>query len=231
MRTPLALLVVIFFIGCNKSSKTDKELKTVPMAVINPYWDSLYVTATNHTHPQLSLPKTGLPGKIKSGFEPSLTIQAVENDTITFQNILKRGNTLGRHPLFLKEWAYTTGRRGAYRGTLFFNEVPQGQIIQIKTKNTSDKYVTAMLVYNGMEDSLFALEPQSATTEFETVGYFKVVDTASIKRPFIKFYFGQTPPFATTMSSLPIWGDGAVNIASSTEPYSQGNVFFVPVKQ
>lgn len=239
MRAPLTLLIVILFFSCSKSSTSSTPstppipgvLKTQPMAVINPYWDSLYVTATNHTHSQLSVAKTGLAGKIQSGSEPSLTIQAAENDTITFQNILKRGSGLGRHPLFLKEWAYTTGRRGAYRGTLFFNYVPQGQIIEIKTRNTSNKHVTAMLVHSGKEDSLFVLEPQSATTEFQTVGYFKVADTASIKRPLIKFYFGQTPPFTITVSSLPLWGEGSATIASLTEPYLQGASFYIPIKQ
>ena len=88
-----------------------------------------------------------------------------------------------------------------------------------------------MLVVNGREDSLFTLEPQSANTEFQAIGYFKVADTASMKRPFIKFYFGQTPPFNTTMSSLPLWGEGASNTTSATEPYSLGYQFYIPIKQ
>ena len=62
-------------------------------AVTNPYWDSLYVPATNHTHPQLSCLKQVYQVKIKSGSEPHVEIRAVEGNTIALQNILKPGNT------------------------------------------------------------------------------------------------------------------------------------------
>ena len=79
--------------SCNKSSRTDEDLNTVPTAVINPYWDSLYVTTTNHTHPQLSCLKHVYQVKIKSGSEPHLEIRVVDGNNITVQNILKPGNT------------------------------------------------------------------------------------------------------------------------------------------
>ena len=62
-------------------------------AVTNPDWDSLYVPATSHTHPQLSCLKQVYQVKIKSGSETHVEIRAVEGNTIALQNILKPGNT------------------------------------------------------------------------------------------------------------------------------------------
>ena len=66
------------FAGCTKSS-TYEDLKTIPIALVNPYWDSIYITTTNHTHPQLSVTKTGIAGKSKTGIEAYFGIKKRES--------------------------------------------------------------------------------------------------------------------------------------------------------
>ena len=112
MKYSIYILLVISIFSCGKNDKEEieEDLKTIPIAVINPYWDSMYVT-TNLTHTQLSVKKKGIAGKPKSTNEQSITINAADKDSITFQTLLKFANKFERHPLFLKEFAYTIGYR------------------------------------------------------------------------------------------------------------------------
>ena len=193
----------------------------------------MYVT-TNLTHTQLSVEKKGIAGKPKSTNEQSITINAADKDSITFQTLLKFANKFERHPLFLKEFAYTIGYRAPYRGTPYFHAAPGGSFIEIQTQNTTNKYVTAMLLYNGKEDSLFTLDPISAKTEFQTIGYFKIAYTLIMRNPLVKFYFGQNPPFKTTISTLPLWGSGASPAVSASELYIRNAAnpqIYIPIKQ
>ena len=44
MKNFIYLLLIVSFFSCDKSAKEEEDLITIPIAVINPYWDSMYVT-------------------------------------------------------------------------------------------------------------------------------------------------------------------------------------------
>ena len=93
MKYSIYILFIIFFYSCKK----DPKITTIPFDLVNLYWDSVYITTTNLTHGQFSVPKTGLAGR------KSMVVEAVDGDSLKIQGVLKPSNKEGRHPLFLKE--------------------------------------------------------------------------------------------------------------------------------
>jgi hypothetical protein len=205
MKKPLLFFLFILFLSsCRKN-----ESPAIRIAMVNFLWDSIYVTVIDSTNPWLSVFNQGISGKTANGQEKFLSVDLKQNDRAGIKVYLKPAKKWGRHPLFIDEYTFTQSLI-TYRSYLLALPPYDSSILTVNVSNYSNQFVKGTLIYNGKEDSLFSIAPQDSSQRPQIVGFFKRTDIRHIQNPFVKFYFGQSPPYTTSLSATPLW-DGVLN--------------------